>query len=258
MRRGVRWLWVAVGMLVVGFAPARSLQELQDCMRANLPSQSLVQEVRLVAHDRSGARELQAHVYGMKLDQEVAVMLRILAPSDMSGSRYLVISGPERDAMYLYLPALNRTRRIGGSMAGQSLWGTDFSYEDVKLLRGLLTHGSAQLEAEVEWQQRPAQRVRIRPSSEESSQYQQVDLTVDDATCVIVHGDFADAAGPVKELRVAQADDLQEVGGQWWARRVELHSLREQTHSELYIQDYRMDPDLRSGLFDPRSFQRGR
>jgi hypothetical protein len=255
---GIRWMMVAAGILAMGAASARSLDELQDCMRSNLPSQSLVQEIRLVAHDRSGARELQAHVYGMKLDQEVAVMLRILGPADMAGSRYLVISGPERDAMYLYLPALNRTRRIGGSMAGQSLWGTDFSYEDVKLLRGLLTHGSTELQGEATWQGRPAQRVRIRPTSEELSQYEQVDLLIDDATCVIVHGDFSDTAGPVKELRVAQAEDLVDVAGQWWARRVELHSPREQTHSELYVQDYRMDPDLRSGLFDPRSFQRGR
>lgn len=251
-------MMVAVGVLAAGPVSARSLQELQDCMRSNLPSQSLVQEIRLVAHDRSGSRELQAHVYGMKLDQEVAVMLRILAPGDMADSRYLVISGPQRDAMYLYLPALNRTRRIAGSMAGQSLWGTDFSYEDVKLLRGLLTHGSAQLQGETQWQGRSTQRVRIRPTSEEQSQYEQVDLLVDDLTCVIVQGDFADAAGLVKELRVAKPDDLQEVSGQWWARRVELHSVREQTHSELYVQDYRMDPDLRSGLFDPRSFQRGR
>ena len=82
-----------------GEAPPTDLDSLRACLGENLPAQSLVQNVRLIASDSAGGRELKARVYGMKLDSETAVMIDVRAPSDMSGSRYLVIAGPERDAV---------------------------------------------------------------------------------------------------------------------------------------------------------------
>lgn len=240
-----------------GEAPPTDLDSLRACLGENLPAQSLVQNVRLIASDSAGGRELKARVYGMKLDSETAVMIDVRAPSDMSGSRYLVIAGPERDAMYLYIPALNRTRRVVGSMAGQSLWGTDFSYEDIKLLRGLLNQGVLEVETGHEYEKRPALKVRIDPTEEGAeSQYSQVTLLVDQQTCVIVEGRFADEAGLAKTLRVAP-EDLIEVDGRWWAQRVQVESHRRNSRSELIVDDFEFDRELRARLFDPRSFQRG-
>lgn len=235
-----------------------TMEELRTCLTANLPAQSLVQEVRLVSGG-SGGRTLGARVYGMRLNEETAVMINVEAPPDMSGSRYLVIAGARRDAMFMYLPALNRTRRIVGSMAGQSLWGTDFSYEDVKLLRGLLVHGDSQLVAGVEWEGRPALKVMVRPAAEAETdtQYTQVELTVDGASCVVVSGRFFDDAGPVKNMWV-EPRDLQEVDGHWMAKRVQLKNLRERSSSELYIDKVIYDRDLAARLFDPRTFMHGR
>ena len=237
-------------------AKPMDLDSLRACMAANLPAQSLFQEVRLVARDAAGARELQARVYGMKLNEEVAVMIDVRAPADMSGSRYLVVSGQDSDAMYLYLPALNRTRRVVGSMAGQSLWGTEFSYEDVKLLRGLMTHGEVSME-HVQWQQRPAHRLLVRPQSTDQSAYTLVKLTVDAATCVVVAASFEDEAGAVKSMEVP-LEDLVQVDEHWWARRVIVNSQRRNASSELIVDDYSFDPELRARLFDPRTFHQGR
>lgn len=236
-----------------------SMEELRACLADNLPAQSLVQEVRLVAGDSGGGRTLGARVYGMRLNEETAVMINVVAPADMAGSRYLVIAGARRDAMYMYLPALNRTRRIVGSMAGQSLWGTDFSYEDVKLLRGLLVHGDSVLETGVDWEGRPALKVKVMPAAnpETDTQYKQVELLVDGATCVVVSGRFFDDAGPVKNMWV-EPQDLQQVEERWMAKKVQLKNLRENSSSQLIIDEVTFDKDLASRLFDPRSFMRGR
>ncbi len=236
-----------------------TMDELRACLTANLPSQSLIQEVRLQSSDSAGGRTLGARVYGMKLNEETAVMIKVEEPMDMNGSRYLVIAGVERDAMYMYLPALNRTRRIVGSMAGQSLWGTDFSYEDVKLVRGLLLHGNNNLETGVDWEGRPALKLLVVPTGEADTdtQYSKVELIIDGATCVVVSGRFYDDAGPVKHMWV-EPGDLSEIEGHWMAKKTYLKSLRESSKSELIIDKVIFDKELPARLFDPRTFMHGR
>ncbi|MEN8720489.1 MAG: outer membrane lipoprotein-sorting protein [Oceanococcaceae bacterium] len=233
-------------------------ESLERCLKQNLPRQSLVQEMRLVAHDASGSRDLSLKVYGMRLEHEVAVMISVREPVDMRGSRYLVISGREVDAMYMYLPALGRTRRIVGSMAGQSLWGTDFSYDDVKLVRGLLWQGDSTFDPTARWNTRPAVKVNITPlaANAEEATYDRVELVVDAATCVIVSGQFFDSAGLVKTLEV-QPEDLEQVDDRWMARKVHVRSPRRNSHSELIVENLLFDEDLRARLFDPRTFMIG-
>ncbi len=236
-----------------------TMEGLRACLSANLPSQSLVQEVRLRSSDAVGGRTLGARVYGMRLNEETAVMIKVEAPADMNGSRYLVIAGADRDAMYMYLPALNRTRRVLGSMAGQSLWGTDFSYEDVKLLRGLLLHGNSDLETGVNWEGRPALKLMVVPAgdADTDTQYSKVEVVIDGASCVVVSGKFYDDAGPVKSMWV-DPGDLMEVEGRWMAKKVHLKSLRDNSSSELSIDEVTIDKDLPARLFDPRTFMNGR
>lgn len=236
------------------------MDALRACLRANLPEQSMVQDIRLQSTDAGGDRTLTGRVYGMRLHKEVAVMIRVDGPADMSGTRYLVISGETDDAMWVYLPALDRVRRIAGSLAGQTLWGSDFSYDDVKLLRGLLMKGDTEYGGQTTWSERPAVNVTVRPqpAMEEPDviqPYTRAELVVDAQTCMIAQGQFFDSAGLVKELTI-EKDDLMQVGDRWMPRKVVLRNVREDTQSELVVEKISYDEDLRARLFDPRTFAR--
>ena len=65
---------------------------------------------------------------------QVRLMIRIDGPQDIKGSAYLVIENKPRDTVYMYLPSLVRPRRVVGG-GGSSIWGTDFSHEDLRLLQ---------------------------------------------------------------------------------------------------------------------------
>lgn len=237
---------------------AADMESVQACLRKNLPTHSVVQEIRLRAADAAGARELSTRVYGLELNEEVAVMISVVEPVDMSGSRYLVIAGSKKDAMYMYLPALGRARRIVGSQAGQSLWGTDFSYEDIKLVRGLMSHGAGTAKA-TEWEGRPAVAVSIEPTGEQQgeTQYDKVNMIVDSESCVIVKSEFFDDAGAVK-LMTVDPTDLVEADGRWYAKKVGIRSLREASRSELIVDSLTFDKNLPARLFNPRTFMHGR
>jgi outer membrane lipoprotein-sorting protein len=61
-------------------------------------------------------------------------LIRFLAPADVQGTAFLLVEkgGGESDDMFLYLPALKRTRRIAGSQKNGSFMGSDFTYADME------------------------------------------------------------------------------------------------------------------------------
>ena len=71
-------------------------------------------------------------------DGRSRVLVRVAAPPDLRGSAFLYV---ERDGgksdLFSYLPELGKVRRITGRTVSGSLFGTDFSYEDIARLQSL-------------------------------------------------------------------------------------------------------------------------
>ena len=139
--RVARLTAVLGGLLLSSLAGSAAAQvdtteQLLACMRGNIPPTVRIQEVEIVSVDRAGGeRRMAGRLYGQREDDKVRVMLRIEAPQDLSGASYLIREGDNRDDMYLYLPAINRVRRITGGSGDGQLFGTDLSYNDVKQIQ---------------------------------------------------------------------------------------------------------------------------
>lgn len=64
------------------------------------------------------------------------MLIRVLAPATIKGTAVLSISRPGvPDETWLYLPALGKPKRISAGERGGSFMGSDFSYEDMGLMR---------------------------------------------------------------------------------------------------------------------------
>src|ERR1051326_4161390 len=127
--------WIACVFAVVPAIAAAdpALDKILDCMRANIPPTVRIQTVEVTAFDRTGGqRSMRGRLFGMREDNRVRIMLRIEAPVDLAGASYLVREAAPADEMYLYLPSVNRVRRITGAALDGQLWGTDLSYNDFK------------------------------------------------------------------------------------------------------------------------------
>ena len=61
-------------------------------------------------------------------------MIRFTTPADIKGTAFLTIEKDQstNTEQHLYLPALNRTRRIVASQQGRSFVNSDFTYEDMQ------------------------------------------------------------------------------------------------------------------------------
>lgn len=64
------------------------------------------------------------------------MLIRMLGPATIRGTTILSISRPGApDETWLYLPAIGKPRRISAGERGGSFMGSDFSYEDMGLLK---------------------------------------------------------------------------------------------------------------------------
>ena len=67
-------------------------------------------------------------------DSERRELIRFTSPADIAGTAFLTIekNNSSKTEQHLYLPALERTRRIVASQMGRSFVNTDFTYEDMQ------------------------------------------------------------------------------------------------------------------------------
>jgi outer membrane lipoprotein-sorting protein len=95
-------------------------------------SQTLVMELI----DRGGQRRVrETRAFRRYYGAEKRTAIFFESPKNVKGTAFLTFDYPDPgrdDDQWLYLPALRKVRRISASNRGDSFFGTDFSYDDVR------------------------------------------------------------------------------------------------------------------------------
>ena len=266
MSRGVTHVVIAAGVLlllrVASAAPLESVEEIRECMRGNLPEQSSRQQVVLTAVDRAGGeRVLETEMHWKKFRRGLPrVRIRVKAPPDMRNAAYLLIEqekGRESD-MYVYLPAAERIRRIAARTMSDQLWGTDFSYDDIRQLQWIASEGGHERLPDQAVSGRPAYVLSLRLAPEEASSYERIVAFVDQATCVSLKMEFYEGAEAPRKVLVADAEGLFQQEGRWLVRDITMSDLRDETSTRLRVTEVEFDVEIRDRIFNPSFLDRGR
>lgn len=253
-----RMVW---GMgLLVSTAPAwadDTLQKVQSCMHANLPPSLQVQQVELQNSDRSGAtRTLRGRLYALRNDHGLfRATLRIEAPDYLAGAAYLVRENApgNEDEMYIFLPSVNRVRRVLGDAGYDSLLGTNFSYYDFKQLEGAFSGTPATLEEPQTMETGAAWVISFKAQPGATSGYNLIRSWVDQKSCTTVKVDFYENGKLRKQLGVP-AGALKQSGSYWYPARATMRDLRDNTSTELRVLQVDSSAEPPSRLFDAQLF----
>jgi len=252
-------------ILLLLIVPAASLQaktseELAACMRANLPAESLRQDIEISATDRSGeARGLRATAWvKYEADQRDKVMAQVTAPSDLAGAAYLVTLEADEESIFTYIPALEKVKRISGSSVSGSLWGTDFSYADMRLVQRGFAGGETVLLEPSMVSDRVVSKLRISSAADAESGYKSLVLSIDEQTCVVLVAEFVGENDAIRKRLDVSATSLVQQDGRWTPREMVMHDLEAGTTTSLRILQYDADPKIGMRAFNPRSFYRHR
>ena len=253
-----RYLAVLLCCPLAAAAAEPSLDEITACMRANIPQTVRIQQVEITSWDRGGGeRRLKGKLFGTREKEHARVMMRIEAPPDLGGAAFLVRETEKSDETFLYLPAVQKVRRImGGQMDGQ-LWGTDVSYNDLKQLQNAFAGSDVKLEsAAAPYEGRPVHALSFTPRPEDGSRYTSVRTLVDRKTCVAMKVDFVEPAGVRKVLTVAPAD-LKQSKQHWYAAKADIRDLKNGTRTQVVVTGVSSGDKLAGRYFSPQSFYLG-
>ncbi len=140
--RKILVLVILVGSLVMGGEARAGLTAKQIVDKAMkhsyLGKDGSQASVRMTLKNRRGAQRIRSLlIWSMRKSKRTRSLVRITAPADVRGTSFLFKENASgTDDMWLYIPALKRTRRIVGKARQGRFLGSDFTYADLEA-RGL-------------------------------------------------------------------------------------------------------------------------
>lgn len=228
-----------------------------ECMRANIPPVVQIREIELAARDRAGGeRLLRGRLYVTNEKLRFRAMLKIAAPPDLAGAAYLMREGETTDEIYVYVPALNKVRRVtGGNMDGP-LWGTDLSYSDIRQIQNSFSDSNAKLEGRGELEKQPVHILSFTPRAGETSRYSLIRAWVDTKSCIALKTEFYEGS-TVRKRVTGAARDLKQAGTHWFLTNLLVMDLKEGTQTQLRVNGVNVVKDLADRYFTPATFYVG-
>jgi outer membrane lipoprotein-sorting protein len=261
---------LAVGVVLAAAAlPADSAAATEADLDAIMDKNSMVTKVvgstaeaTFTLINRSGQERVRKVIGATKLQSNGKDNMRVtrfLSPPDVKGTASLLVEHANSDDdMWIYLPALRKTRRLVSSNKKDSFVGTDFSYADVI---GYKTR---------DWRYRlidqetvdghPCYVIEATPKTDEirsnTGYSKRIDWIRTDNN-VTVKSMYWDEGG--ERLKTSVFKDIQNVDEQndkWQAMRLE--SSNEQTGHKTIIKfhNFTVKPNLNSDIFSVRNLDR--
>jgi hypothetical protein len=223
---------------------------------------SYVQDVRLVSGDR-GANDQETRLvvtwknYRAQDDAPTngvfsKTVIRYTHPFDVRFTTYLIIDNADRvNDQFVYLPSRRRVRRV--NLRGESVLGTDFSFEDV--VPRELEHSTHKRMPDDLMDGTPCYVVEAVPQTHENSEYSRFILYVEKDHYVPLRTRYFDPAGvEIKELK-APATSIQEFHGVWLPMQATMRQLQQETYTHLTVEKLEPNPELADTVFEVRRLE---
>jgi outer membrane lipoprotein-sorting protein len=252
--------FLVVGPPAAALEPGASAEEIRQCVDANLPLETSVQTVVFRAHDRMGAiTEAKATIYWRKFEDGFSrVLIRFFAPPDLRGAGVLLLERSSDDRhIFMYLPALDKVKRITKHMVAGSMFGTDFSYEDFERFvdysgkAGVARMDDAVVDGEKTFV------LESRPVGEDASGYKRIVEYIDPKTCVRLKTELFEAGDKLRKVASSDRSTVRREKELWYAPSLLLRDLRDETHTELVIEKVEIGVEIPKKLFSQSDLTRG-
>ncbi len=206
----------------------------------------------VLVDERGGERKRNADMLTRKDGKTRRSFIRFTAPADIAGTAFLGVDDAGERVQHLYLPALEKTRRIAGSQRNARWVGTDYSYAD---LDNRDIQDAVKLRLPDEKLGNDLAYVVETTPSDKSSEYAKVRVWVSKTTWLPVRIRFFDAAGvEVKRLTV---QEVKKVSGKWIITESKMVDVKRDHTTVIKVVDITLRKDVPLDQFTVRALERG-
>ena len=232
-----------------------TVQGIRNCMSKNLVNRGALRDLGLEVYDKEGkVRSLRMRLFWKpSKSRGTRVNLRLLDPPAMAGSSYLLLQEGANEEVYFYLPGADRALRITGQNMSEPLWGTDFSYGEIKQVLGLLVVGDTKRLPDTQISGRAAYVLETQTKVEETG-YRKVVSSIDQASCTLLRSEFFARPDAPRKLLDADINSLLQADKYWAVLSYTMTDVLRNTHTQLNLTDLSFDERLSDKLFDPQKF----
>jgi hypothetical protein len=237
---------------------AMAVADIARCMRANIVDRGSLREIEVESLDAAGGATKQRMKLFWKPSKdasETRMTLRVVAPSDIAGWANLVVSRPDGEDVYVYLPALRRVDRIVGGNRTRKLLGTDFTYAEIQQLQGVMLDGKTTRAADAKTFDRAAFVLETK-TDPAATGYVKVRSFVDQTTCTLLKSELFVAPEAPRKVLEADISSLVEIEPYWLMLGYRLIDRAEGTSTRVRLSDVYLLERLDDALFEPASFYR--
>lgn len=232
-----------------------TVKGVRACMARNLVTRGALRDLALDRFDKEG----KVGSLRMKLFWKPSktggtrVNLRLLDPPAMLGSSYLLLQEGMNEEVYFYLPGADHALRITGQNMSEPLWGTDFSYGEIKQVLGLLATGQTVRAPDARVAGRPAYVLETQTPTDESG-YRKVTSYVDQKSCVLLKSEFFGKEDKPKKVLDADVSTLLQADKYWTILGYTMSDMVKGTHTQLTLTDLSFDERMSDKRFAPTTF----
>ncbi|MCP5055364.1 MAG: outer membrane lipoprotein-sorting protein [bacterium] len=220
-------------------------------------------DTRMVLIDKRGKkRERNLRSFFKDFGEDTHQVLFFLSPADVKDTGFLTYDydGNERDDdQWLYLPALQKTKRIAGGDKSGSFMGSDFTYAD--LSDRPLDSYDYELMKEVEVGGVMTWQVEAIPNNEkeveETGNSRSIYFVRQDNFMVVRSVSWTEKRGRLKYMEVTK---LEQIDGIWTAIELQMTTKKGKKtlhKTELFISKVRFNQELGDELFTVRGLEKG-
>ena len=215
---------------------------------------------------RERERRRNLMIYSKDYGEDTRSFSFFESPADIRGTSYLNFdwADPERDDdSWLYLPALQRVRRIAGSDTSDSFLGSDFTYADINGIEiewwdYEFINESEVIEGQDTWVIEANPKPGFKEKAEDSTGYSRLQFWIRKDNFVQLRGQAWELRG--NRVKFFSASDIEEIDGIWTINRLQAITTRNgrrEHASVLQLNSIEYNLDLDDDLFTTDNMQRG-
>ena len=206
------------------------------------------QEVEAVLSVETARRNKEYTLSIYQKDTRAAVEFH--SPRREKGTKYL----RKEDALWMYLPSIEKTQRIVGHMLQQGVMGSDISYDE--LLQSPMWAERYQIEKYEDvllWEQETLHITLL--ATENGALYPRRELWIEKTQKVPMRELVYDASGTVHKEWIRS--QIAKIGDKWMAHQIEVQNkLHTQSKTTIFIKKIEENPDLSEDFFLHRWLER--
>ncbi len=249
-------LFILTGLTLISAQDGYEIMKKMDEKTTPKTSHSLVQMILTDQHGQQNERVIEQ--WSAKDNNENTHSIMIFhSPASVKNTRFLTRENKDReDDQWIFLPALNKVRRIASSDEGSSFMGTEFTYSDM---------GSRELNdytykylGEETIQGYECYIVESNPKPNTDSPYTKTIswITVDEGILTVMKAEIYKSETEI--LKVLLVEKISKISGYWIPTKIIMTNTQNQRSTTIVQQKLELDKAVNSQRFSQRFLETGR